>query len=103
MVVTHFQVLVHIKALQDRCVPEEGVISHLRKCNETLTNEQDQYNETFRTHNKEVTALNEKLKEESSEWEKTLKAKANLEKELTALCRQVEMVKADAVIEFKPS
>ena len=70
MVVTHFQVLVRIKALQDRCVAEEGVISHLRKRNETLANEQDQYNETLRTHNKEVTALNEKLKEETSQQEK---------------------------------
>ena len=54
-----------IKALQDRCDAEEGVINRLRKRNETLTNEQDQYKDAFRTLNKEVTELNEKLKEET--------------------------------------
>jgi len=65
MVVIHFQTLMCMKALQDRCIAEEGVISYLRKCNETLTNKQDQYKEAFRTLNKEVTNLNEKLKEET--------------------------------------
>ena len=59
-----------MKALQDRCVAEEGVINRLRKCNKTLTNEHDQYKEAFCTLNKEVTALNEKLKEETSQQEK---------------------------------
>ena len=54
-----------IKALQDRCDAEEGVINRLRKRNETLTNEQDQYKDAFRTFNKEVTELHEKLKEET--------------------------------------
>ena len=54
-----------IKALQDRCVTKKGVISYLRKSNETLTNEQDQYKDALRTFNKEVTELNEKLKEET--------------------------------------
>ena len=65
MVVIHFQALMCMKALQDRCIAEEGVISYLRKCNKTLTNKQDQYKEAFRTLNKEVTNLNEKLKEET--------------------------------------
>ena len=56
----------HMKALQDRCVTEEGVINYLRKRNETLNNEQDQYKEALRTLNKEVTTLNEKLKKETS-------------------------------------
>ena len=56
-----------MKALQDRCVTEEGVINYLRKCNETLTNEHDQYKEAFHTLNKEVTTLNDKLKEETSQ------------------------------------
>ena len=60
----------HMKALQDWCVTEEEVINCLRKCNETLTNEHDQYKEAFRTLNKEVTALNEKMKEETSQQEK---------------------------------
>ena len=56
-----------MKALQDRCVAEEGVISHLRKRNETLTNEHDQYKEALHTLNKEVTTLNEKLNEETNQ------------------------------------
>ena len=76
MVVIYFQALVHIKALQDRCVTEEGVISRLRKCNETLTNKQDQYKEAFHTLNKEVTDLNEKLMEETYQREKEQEAKA---------------------------
>ena len=75
MVVIYFQALVHMKALQDRCVTEEGVISRLRKCNETLTNKQDQYEEAFHTLNKEVTDLNEKLMEETYQREKEQEAK----------------------------
>ena len=56
-----------MKALQDRCVAEEGVINYLRKHNETLNNEQDQYKEALHTLNKEVTTLNEKLKKETSQ------------------------------------
>ena len=103
MIVTHFQALVRMKALQDRCIAEEGVISRLRKCNETLTNEQDRYKEALCTLNKEVPALNEKLKKETSEREKAQEAKNNLEKELMALCRHVETAKADVVTKFKAS
>ena len=92
-----------MKALQDRFIIEEGVISRLRKHNETLTNEQDQYKEALRTLNKEVTELNEKLKEKTRQWVKEQEAKASLEKELTALLKQVEMARADAMIEFKAS
>ena len=62
--------LVRIKALQDRSVAQEGVISRLCKRNETLTNEQDQYKGALRTLNKEVMALTEKLKEEARLREK---------------------------------
>ena len=54
-----------MKVLQDRSIAQEGVISHLRKHNETLTNEQEQYKEALRTLNKEVMALIEHLKEEA--------------------------------------
>ena len=54
-----------MKALQDWCIVEEGVISRLRKRNKALTNEQDYYKDTLRTLNKEVIELNEKLKEET--------------------------------------
>ena len=64
-VVFHFQAVVRMKALQNKCDIEEGVINRLRKRNEMLTNEQDQYKEALRTLNKEVTELNEKLKEKT--------------------------------------
>ena len=67
MVVTHCQALVYMKSLQIRRVTEEGVISGLRKHNETLTNEQDQYKKALHTLNKEVTTLNEKLNEETNQ------------------------------------
>ena len=59
-----------MKALQDMSVTQEGVISRLRKRNETLTNEQDQYKGALHTLNKEVTGLTEKLKEEAHLKEK---------------------------------
>ena len=46
--------MVRVKALQDRCVAKEGVVSRVRKHNATLMNEQDQYKEAIRTLNKEV-------------------------------------------------
>ena len=52
-----------MKVLQDRSITQEGVISHLRKHNETLTNEQEQYKEALRTLNKEVMTLIENLEE----------------------------------------
>lgn len=74
-----------MKVLQNRCVAKVGVISHLRKCNETLTNKQDQYKDVIHTLNKEVTELNKKLNEETHQWEKGQEVKTTLEKELTAL------------------
>ena len=55
-----------IKALQDRCIVEEGVISRLRKHLEIKTNEQVQYKGAIRTFNEEVMALKDKLTEEAS-------------------------------------
>ncbi|KAK9995625.1 hypothetical protein SO802_020311 [Lithocarpus litseifolius] len=72
--------LVHMRALQDRCIANEGVI-----CSE------------------ELTATKAKLKEESCLREEAEKAKADLATELTTLRGQVEKAKADAVEEFKVS
>ena len=47
--------------------------------------------------------LTEKLKEEGAKREKEQKAKATLEKELTALLGQVETTRVDAITEFKAS
>ena len=77
------------------------MISHLRKRNETLTNEQDQYKDALHTLNKEVIELTEKLREETHQQEEERETKATLEKELMAFLKQVEMAKADAAIEFK--
>jgi len=68
-----------------------------------LTNEQDQYKDALRTLNKEVTELNEKLKEETHQQVKEQEAKASLEKELTTLLGPVQIARADAVTEFKAS
>ena len=92
-----------MKALQDRSITQEGVISRLRKHNETLTNKQDQYKDVLYTFNKEVTELTEKLKKETHQRKKEQKAKVTLEKELKAFCMQVETARADAIIEFKAS
>ena len=53
--------------------------------------------------NKEVTALNEKLKEEAYLREKVQKEKTNLEAKLTAICEQVETALANTLMEFKAS
>ena len=49
-----------------------------------MTNEQDQYKDTFCTLNKEVRDLNKKLKEETHQREKAEEAKTSMEKELMA-------------------
>ena len=91
-----FQALVRIKALQDRCIAKEGVVTRVRKHNATLMNEQGQYKEAMRTFNKEVKELKEKLVEAGSQ-------KHKLQKEVTALREKVETVGTDAVQKFKTS
>ena len=93
----------HMKALQDRCFVEEGVIHRLRKCQEIQNKEMDQYKEAIRTFNKELTVVTVKLKLESILRDKAQKTKENLEVELTSIYGQVEMAKADAITEFKAS
>ena len=93
----------HMKALQNRCFVEEGVIRRLRKCQEIQNKEMDQYKEAICTLNKELTVVTVKLKLESILRDKAQKTKENLEVELTSICGQVEMAKADAITEFKAS
>ena len=52
-----FQALVHVKALQDRCVAKEEVVDRVRKHNTNLMNEQGQYKEAVRRLNKEVNGV----------------------------------------------
>ena len=89
-----------MKALQDRCVTKEGVVTHLRKHNTNLKNEQDQYKDALLTLNVEL-KLREKLEEESHQKEKLQEAKTSVEKELTTLLGQVETTRANVVQEFK--
>ena len=89
-----FQVLVQVKALLDRCIAKEGVVTWVRKHNANLMNEQGQYKEAVRTLNQEVKELREKLVEASSQKQK-------LQEEVMALQEKVEMAGTDAVQKFK--
>ena len=53
-----------MKALQDRSVAKEGVIDHLHKRIELLTDEEQQYKGAIRSLNEEVKNLKGKLEEE---------------------------------------
>ena len=53
-----------MKALQDKGVAKEGVITYLHKCIGTLTDEYEQYKGAFCTLNQEVKKLKEKLEKE---------------------------------------
>ena len=57
------QAMVRVKALQDRCVAKEGVVTRVRKHNTNLMNEQGQYKDVVRTLNKELKEVREKLVE----------------------------------------
>ena len=87
--------MVHVKALQDRCVAKEGVVGRVRKHNATLMNEQGQYKEAIRTLNKELKEV-EKLEEAERQMQK-------LQEEVTSLREKVETVGIDAVQKFKAS
>ena len=89
-----FQALVRVKALQDRCIAKEGVVTWVRKHNAILMNEQGQYKEAVRTLNQEVKELREKLVEASSQKQK-------LQEEVMALQEKVETAGTDAVQKFK--
>ena len=85
-----------VKALQDRCVAKEGVITRVRKYNSNLLAQQKQYKEALRTLNVELKETTEKLEGAGSRNKK-------LEEELMTLRKQVEKAGADAVQEFKAS
>ena len=70
--------MVRVKALQDRCLAKEGVVTRVRKHNATLMNEQGQYKEAMRTFNQEVKELRGKLA-------KAVFQKQKLQEEVTAL------------------
>ena len=85
-----------VKALQDRCVAKEGVVSRVRKHNANLMNEQGQYKEAIRTLNNELKEVRRKLEEADRQKEK-------LQQEVTTLREKVETAGTDAIQEFKAS
>ena len=91
-----FQALVCVKALQDRCVAKEGVVTWVRKHNANLMKEQEQYKEALCTLHGELKETREKLEELGRQKEK-------LQGELSTLRGQVEKAGTDAVTEFKTS
>ena len=62
--------MVRVKALQDRYVAKERVVSRVRKHNATLMNEQGQYKEAIGTFNQEVKELKGKLEEANRQKQK---------------------------------
>ena len=59
-----------MKALQDRGVAKEGVITRLHKCIKNLAEEQEKYKGALRTFNQEVKVLREKLENEGHQKKK---------------------------------
>ena len=79
-----------VKALQDRCVAKEGVVTRVWKHNTYLMNEQGLYKDAIRTLNKELKEVREKLKEADRQKEK-------LQEEVTDLGKRVETAGTDVV------
>ena len=86
----------HVKALQDRCVAKEGVVTRVRKHNTNLLNQQAQYKEAVRILNKELQEVKGKLTEASTENDK-------LQEEVKGLSEKLQTAEADAVKDFKAS
>ena len=88
--------MVRVKALQDRCVAKEGVVTRVRKHNATLMNEQGQYKDAIHSFNQEV-------KELKGELEEVDRQKQKLQEEVMALLEMVETAGTDVVQKFKTS
>jgi len=52
---------VRVKALQDRCVAKEEVVTRVRKSNKNLLDAQGQYKDSLHTLNSELKELKKKL------------------------------------------
>ena len=84
----------HVKALQDRCVAKEGVVTRVRKHNANLMNQQAQYKDVVHTLNLELKEVREKLVEVSCQNDK-------LQEEVTDLGQKLQMARVDAIRDFK--
>lgn len=91
-----FQALVRVKALRDRCVAKEGVVSRVRSHNKNLLNQQAQYKEAVRILNQELQDVNTKLTAANGE-------NVKLQGEVTALEERLQTAGADAIRDFKTS
>ena len=74
-----------MKALQDRCVVNEGVTRRFRKRQEFENKEQAQYSEVIHTLNQELTTKTKAFAKETHRLVEAEKAKTNLAMELAAL------------------
>jgi len=92
-----------MRALQDRCVANEGFIHRFRKYQEIEKKERAQYSKAVHTFNKELTAKSTMLAEETHWLEEVKKAKTNLAMKLAAIYEQVERSRANIVVEFQIS
>ena len=85
-----------VKALQDRCVAKEGVVTRVCKHNTNLLNQQAQYKEVVCTLNQELKEVREKLEEVSRQNDK-------LQEEVTDLGQKLQTARADVIRDFKAS
>ena len=83
-----------VKALQDRCVAKEGVVTRVWKHNANLMNELAQYKDVVRTLNQELKEVRETLVEANRQNDK-------LQKEVTDLGQKLQTAGADAIRDFK--
>ena len=83
-----------VKALQDRCVAKEGVVTRVWKHNSNLMNELAQYKDVVRTLNQELKEVRETLVEANRQNDK-------LQKEVTDLGQKLQTAGADAIRDFK--
>ena len=60
----------HVKALQDQCVANEGVVTWVRKHNTNLMNKHEHYKEALRTLHDDLKETREKLEEVGRQKEK---------------------------------
>ena len=83
-----------VKALQDRCVAKEGVVTRVQKHNANLMNEQAQYKDVVRTLNQELKEVRKKLVEANRQNDK-------LQEEVTDLGQKLQTTGADTIRDFK--
>ena len=95
--------MVQMRALQDRCVANEGVDQRFYKCQEIKNKEKDHFKEAVCTLNTKLTAKLALLEKETRSREELEKMTTNLTMKLAVLKELMEKAKADAVVKFRIS